>query len=122
MDTFSRHLRLVHFSSSEEHATRKGHFHDLHNDHDISASVAEVPKGDVDVVVEFLVGNGLSPNLARILRAVGITDRKRMRMLGTLPDTELDRVDQQLVKQGMDFVALVLVREGLRRCARAGIQ
>ncbi|KAI0658310.1 hypothetical protein C8Q70DRAFT_188670 [Cubamyces menziesii] len=111
------------YGLSTSKTTQTGHSVGLHNSHNIpcSSGVA-ASKGGADVVVEFLVENGLSANLAGMLRAVGITDRVRMRMLGTLPDTELDRLDKQLSEHGIDFVAMVLVREGLRRCARAGIQ
>ncbi|KAI0325419.1 hypothetical protein GY45DRAFT_248498 [Cubamyces sp. BRFM 1775] len=122
LDAFSRHLQLVHFGPFKDQAKQTENHSALHTNHSNSAKGNPMLKGSIDVVAEFLVESGLSANLAGILRAVGVTDRVRMRMLGALPDAELARLDEQLEKQGMDLVAQMLVREGLRRCARAGIQ
>ena len=73
-----------------------------------------------DDVGEFLRFVGLSPALAGPLREVGISDRTRMRALGSLPDAEFQPVDDCLKAAGLDTVARVLVRSGLRRCAQMG--
>ncbi|KAI0325429.1 hypothetical protein GY45DRAFT_249081 [Cubamyces sp. BRFM 1775] len=73
-----------------------------------------------DEVAGFLRSVGLSPALASALRDVGISDRARMRALGSLPDADYQRVDDCLKTAGLDMVARVLVRSGLKGCAQAG--
>ncbi|KAI8980585.1 hypothetical protein BD414DRAFT_492667 [Trametes punicea] len=75
-----------------------------------------------DVVTQFLVEQGLSASFAQALRSVGISDHSRMRMLGALPETDLDKLGEKLACEGLDFVACLLVRGGLRRYARAGLR
>lgn len=74
------------------------------------------PQDDVD---DFLRSVGLSPALAGPLREAGISDRARMRALGSLPDADFQPVDDFLKAAGLDTVARVLVKSGLRRYARA---
>ncbi len=78
------------------------------------------PKPEVaDVVERFLKGMGLTSELAGALRRVGISDEARMKALGQLPDTVLDRLEKSLAEEGLDVSALLLVREGLKRRATA---
>ncbi|KAI9067198.1 hypothetical protein FKP32DRAFT_290697 [Trametes sanguinea] len=68
----------------------------------------------VDIIPQFLVEQGLSISFARALRNVGIIDRSRICTLGALPDADLARLETRLESEGLDFVACLLVRAGLR--------
>ncbi|TFK86325.1 hypothetical protein K466DRAFT_600411 [Polyporus arcularius HHB13444] len=82
--------------------------------------IPKKPKPEVaDVVERFLKGMGLTSELAGALRRVGISDEARMKALGQLPDTVLDRLEKSLAEEGLDVSALLLVREGLKRRATA---
>ncbi|CDO77277.1 hypothetical protein BN946_scf184753.g27 [Trametes cinnabarina] len=82
-----------------------------------SVSMPSSSSAGTDVVSNFLTDQGLSATLAPILRKVGISDDSRIRALGTLPDTGLDMLQKQLIFEGLDFVACLLVRRGLRQRA-----
>ena len=71
------------------------------------------------VVEKFLTEMGLTSSLADALRHVGISDEARMKALGKLPDSGLDRLEKTLAEQGLDFSACLLVREGLKQRATA---
>ncbi|TFK86333.1 hypothetical protein K466DRAFT_587325 [Polyporus arcularius HHB13444] len=70
-----------------------------------------------DPVVTFLNEISLSPVLAETLRGVGISDEQRMRALGGLHWRMLDRLDKTLEHAGLDPVARLLIRDGLKRRA-----
>ena len=71
----------------------------------------------VDIVSGFLKEVGLSPALTVALKEVGITDAARMRALGSLSETVLDRLESSLGEAGLDIAARLLVREGLKQRA-----
>ena len=72
-----------------------------------------------DAVASFLEEMGLSRDLAEVLRDVGIKDEARMKALGRLSDTALDRLEKSLAEKGLDVSACLLVREGLKQRATA---
>ncbi|KAL7284950.1 hypothetical protein ACG7TL_000039 [Trametes sanguinea] len=74
--------------------------------------------GKADILSQFLMEQGLSTSFAQALRTVGIVNRSRICRLGALPDADLDRLETRLASEGLDFVACLLVRAGLRRHAR----
>ncbi|KAI0673971.1 hypothetical protein C8Q78DRAFT_1020063 [Trametes maxima] len=71
----------------------------------------------LDEVEEFLRRQGLPTTFANILRGIGISDAQRMRSLGRLPGYDLDKLEMRLADHGVDFVARMLIRKGLRDCA-----
>ena len=73
----------------------------------------------MDVVVSFLLKHGLSAQLAPALRAVGLTDHGKMRRSGKASERSLDRLEKKLAKKGVDYIARMLVRNGLCRMAEA---
>lgn len=88
-----------------------------HSPHSIDAH-AQPPPGQVeDPVVKFLREVSLSPSLAETLRAVGISDDHRIRALGALHWRLLDRLDKTMEQAGLDPVARLLIRDGLKRRA-----
>ncbi|KAI0652712.1 hypothetical protein C8Q79DRAFT_939039 [Trametes meyenii] len=66
-----------------------------------------------DEVEEFLRRQGLSTTFANTLRSIGISDAQRMRSLSRLPGYKLDKLEIHLADLGVDFVARMLIREGL---------
>ncbi|PIL31062.1 hypothetical protein GSI_05758 [Ganoderma sinense ZZ0214-1] len=74
--------------------------------------------GDGDDVERFLDQLGLSVALAPKLRSFGFADDKRMSLMGRLSDESLGLLMEHLRKEGVDLVAAIMVREGLKR--RAG--
>ncbi|KAI0673981.1 hypothetical protein C8Q78DRAFT_990038 [Trametes maxima] len=70
-------------------------------------------------VKEFLVSLGLLPELATILRKVGIMDRARLESLGKMSSAALDRIEKKLEDNGLDSTAIILVRDGLEKRAAA---
>lgn len=77
---------------------------------------AHVPE---DPVVSFLENIGLSLDYADTLRDAGIKDDARMKALGWLSETALDRLETSLAKKGLDISACLLVIEGLKERAMA---
>ncbi|KAI0352264.1 hypothetical protein OH77DRAFT_1428814 [Trametes cingulata] len=124
LDTFGLHLRHAHFPLlnrvSQPGCNATG-----------SATLAGAPAspattsaaagGEVlDDIQHFLMEQGLSSDIGPILRATGITDRARMRRLGQMSASALDKLEQRLAADGLDFAACLLVREGLSRLAKDG--
>ena len=70
-----------------------------------------------DPVIRFLEELGLSPSLAGSLRRVGISDDNRIRAIGALPRGPMDRIEKGLALEGIDLVACVLIRQGLKQRA-----
>ena len=70
-----------------------------------------------DPVIRFLEELGLSPSLAGSLRRVGISDNNRIRAIGALPRGPMDRIEKGLALEGIDLVACVLIRQGLKQRA-----
>lgn len=96
----------------------------IDDDHPVEGPVhyidaqASPPLGLIgDPVVTFLNEISLSPVLAETLRGVGISDEQRMRALGGLHWRMLDRLDKTLEHAGLDPVARLLIRDGLKRRA-----
>ncbi len=77
---------------------------------------ARVPE---DPVASFLENIGLSLDYADTLRDAGIKDDARMKALGRLSETALDRLETSLAKKGLDISACLLVIEGLKERAMA---
>ncbi|KAI0756098.1 hypothetical protein C8Q80DRAFT_7697 [Daedaleopsis nitida] len=68
-------------------------------------------------VERFLARHGLSSALGPALRAVGILDDGRIRALGRLPDSALEKLQTALAGEGLDLAACLLVSDGLRKAA-----
>ena len=77
--------------------------------------VATLPS--LDPVVRFLEEIGLPSSLADSLQRVGISDDNRIRAIGALPRGPMDRIEKRLAAEGIDFVACILIREGLKQRA-----
>ncbi|KAI0706261.1 hypothetical protein C8T65DRAFT_231438 [Cerioporus squamosus] len=85
--------------------------------HSIDVHVRPPPGETEDPVVKFLGEVSLSPALAETLREVGISDEPRMRALGALHWRSLEKLDKALEQAGLDYVARLLIRDGLKRRA-----
>ncbi|RPD54711.1 hypothetical protein L227DRAFT_567084 [Lentinus tigrinus ALCF2SS1-6] len=68
-------------------------------------------------IARFLEEVGLTEDLADALIRVGIKDEARIRVLGQLPESLLDKLDESLADEGLDCCARLLVRYGLKRRA-----
>ena len=71
----------------------------------------------LDPVVRFLEEIELPSSLADSLQRVGISDDNRIRAIGALPRGPMDRIEKRLAAEGIDFVACILIREGLKQRA-----
>ncbi|RPD82909.1 hypothetical protein L226DRAFT_565418 [Lentinus tigrinus ALCF2SS1-7] len=78
------------------------------------------PPGVEDPVVRFLKEVSLSPTLADTLREVGVSDEQRIQALGALHWRSLDKLDKALAQAGLDYVARLLIRDGLKKRASQG--
>ena len=70
-----------------------------------------------DTVSRFLEEIGLSEDLADVVRGVGILDDSRIKALGRLPESALDKFEDGLAAAGLDIAARLLILEGLKRRA-----
>ena len=68
-------------------------------------------------IVAFLNEQNLPISLAPALDALGISDSQRMRALGALPESALDKLEKGLEERGIGLVERLLIVDGLRRRA-----
>ena len=68
-------------------------------------------------IVAFLNEQNLPISLAPTLDALGISDSQRMRALGALPESALDKLEKGLEERGIGLVERLLIVDGLRRRA-----
>ncbi|KAI0652723.1 hypothetical protein C8Q79DRAFT_117583 [Trametes meyenii] len=111
-------------SSIKNNASRRGRNFQAQASASTSAASHSARGKDDDsegatAVKDFLVSLGLQPNLATILRKVGITDRARLEGLGKSSSAALDWLVKKLEDNGLDSVACILVRDGLEKRAPA---
>ncbi|KAH9923144.1 uncharacterized protein BXZ73DRAFT_79560 [Epithele typhae] len=88
--------------------------------HALAPATAPVSSPAQDEVERFLEEIGLPTSLAGTLKNVGIKDDGRIKALGKLADTYIDRLDASLADAGLDFADRLLIQSGLK--ARAGTE